>query len=197
MIAGLLRQAIKAASNGAALALAFLPAALSGFGRVSSVFSGFGQAFSLVPGLPGNYLRIAYYHLTLRECALNSRVSFGTFFSKSSCTIGPSVYIGAWCNFGDCRIGERTQIGDHVQILSGRKQHGRDAKGRILTADHKAFRPVSVGKDCWIGAAALVMEDIGDGTTVGAGAVVTKPVPENQTVVGNPAKPLPKRDELV
>jgi acetyltransferase-like isoleucine patch superfamily enzyme len=187
-IVTLLRQALKAALQGLTL-VAVLPfAALAGFGRFSSVFQGFAQLAALMPGLLGDYLRVSYYILALRKCSLHSRVSFGSFFAQSSATVGRGVYIGAYCVLGACDIGERTQIASHVQILSGRHQHVRGADGRISGSNEGEFRPVMIGADCWIGASAIVMADIGPGTTVGAGAVVTQPVPMNVVAVGNPAR---------
>jgi virginiamycin A acetyltransferase len=165
-------------------------AALTGFGRFSSTFQGFAQVFSLVPGLIGDYLRIAFYFWTLRECSLHSRISFGSFFSYSSAVVCEDVYIGPYCVLGNCEIGERTQIASHVQILSGRHQHRRDTDGRILGANQKEFGRITIGKDCWIGAAAIIMADVGSGSTIGAGAVVTRVVASNIVAVGNPARPL-------
>ncbi len=53
---------------------------------------------------------------------------------------------------------------------------------------------VTVGKRSFIGAGAVVKQGvtIGDDVIVGAGAVVVKDIPDNITVVGNPAKPLVK-----
>jgi acetyltransferase-like isoleucine patch superfamily enzyme len=183
-----MKPALKAIANGFSLLLLFLPAACSGFGRNPTVFSFFGQWVSLFPGLPGNYLRIAYYSLTLRKCPLDSRISFGTFLNRSGSVIGKGVYIGSWCTFGQCEIGDRTQIGDHVQIPSGRRQHARDEESRIRGSDQGSFGTVVIGEDCWIGSGAIVMENIGPRSTVGAGAVVTKPVPADTVVVGNPAR---------
>ncbi len=50
--------------------------------------------------------------------------------------------------------------------------------------------PVRIGKNCWIGAGALVMPGvtIGDNTVIGAGSVVTKDIPSNVVAVGNPCR---------
>jgi acetyltransferase-like isoleucine patch superfamily enzyme len=185
-----LRRALKALIQGLSLVVTFSFAALTGFGRFSSPFQGFAQVFSLLPGLIGDYVRIAFYFWTLRECSLHSRVSFGSFFSYSSAVVCEDVYIGPYCVLGNCEIGERTQIASHVQILSGRHQHRRDTDGRILGANEKEFGRVVIGNDCWIGAAAIIMADVGSGSTIGAGAVVTRVVASKTVAVGNPARPL-------
>ena len=160
------------------------------FGRFAAGFTFSAHAAALAPGLVGDYLRAAFYSLTLARCPAEVRISFGSFFSDSSACIGAKTYIGAYCVIGRAIIGERTQIASHVQILSGRRQHPRDEEGRILGSAEGVFEQVRIGSDCWIGAGAIVMADVGDRSTVGAGAVVTREVPENVVVVGNPAKVL-------
>jgi virginiamycin A acetyltransferase len=183
-----MRRAVKSIIQGVTLLIAAPFAALAGFGRFARMFEVFGQLISQVPGLPGDYLRVSYYFLTLRRSSLHSRVSFGSFFAQSPTTVGKGVYIGCYCVLGVCEIGDRTQIASHVQVLSGRHQHTRLPDGRISGADEKTFQPVSIGADCWIGASAIIMADIGSGSTIGAGAVVTRPVPASSVAVGNPAR---------
>lgn len=50
--------------------------------------------------------------------------------------------------------------------------------------------PVHIGKNCWIGAGALIMPgvSIGDNTVIGAGSVVTGDIPPNVVAVGNPCR---------
>lgn len=52
--------------------------------------------------------------------------------------------------------------------------------------------PVHIGKNCWIGAGAIIVPGvtIGDNTVIGAGSVVTKDIPANVVAVGNPCKVL-------
>ena len=47
---------------------------------------------------------------------------------------------------------------------------------------------VTIGRDTWIGDRAVVMADVGEHCVVGAGAVVTRPVPDYAIVVGSPAR---------
>jgi acetyltransferase-like isoleucine patch superfamily enzyme len=47
---------------------------------------------------------------------------------------------------------------------------------------------VVVGEDTWIGSGAIVMADIGRGSIIGAGAVVTNAVPDNVMAAGVPAR---------
>lgn len=52
--------------------------------------------------------------------------------------------------------------------------------------------PVHIGKNCWIGAGAIVVPGvtIGDNVVIGAGSVVTKDIPSNVVAVGNPCRVL-------
>ncbi len=59
--------------------------------------------------------------------------------------------------------------------------------------------PIHIGRNCWLGAGAIVMPGvtIGDNTVIGAGSVVTKDIPANVVAVGNPCKvlrPIGERD---
>jgi virginiamycin A acetyltransferase len=166
---------------------------LTDFGRIGWLFRVFAQSFALIPGLPGDYLRVGYYVWTLRDCSVHSRVSFGSFFARSSAVVGKGVYVGTYCVLGGCKIGDRTQIASHVQVLGGQHQHERSADGRIMGADERVFTLVTIGEDCWIGASAILMADIGSRSTIGAGAVVTRQIPADVVAVGNPARVLKGR----
>jgi serine O-acetyltransferase len=78
-------------------------------------------------------------------------------------------------------IGETTIIGDDVTIYQGVTLGG--------TGKGKGQRHPTIGNNVVIGAGAIVLGNItiGDGARVGAGAVVTKAVPADTTVVGNPS----------
>jgi acetyltransferase-like isoleucine patch superfamily enzyme len=177
------------------LAIAFLPALLSGFGRFKPLYTFFSHACALGPGLAGDYLRTAFYHLTLTSFPMDSRVSFGSFFAHPGVQVGSGVYIGSYCVLGRTNIGAGTQIASGVQVLSGRQQHVRDEKGRISGAEKGHFQVVTIGVQCWIGAGAIVMADVGAHSTVGAGSIVTSPIPPWSVAVGNPARVIKTRDD--
>ena len=178
----------KLVMRGVFLVLAFLPAACSGFGSWKTIYLMFAQAFALGPGILGDYLRIAFYRMTLTGCASSSRISFGSYFAHPEAQLGESVYIGSYCVIGRAEIGENTQIATAVQILSGRGQHVRDEVGRISGSDSSRFVTVKIGANCWIGAAAIVMADVGAGSTIGAGSVVTREIPSGCVATGVPAR---------
>jgi acetyltransferase-like isoleucine patch superfamily enzyme len=160
-------------------------AALSGFGRMEGVYTLFAHATALIPGVVGDYLRAAYYAMTLTSCALDFRIGFGSYFAHPQATVAPEVGIGAYCVLGRVNLGERCGLASSVQILSGPNPHVRDAVGRIRPG---RLAEVNIGADCWIGAAAIVMADVGPRSTIAAGAVVGTPVPADATAAGNPAR---------
>ena len=104
-------------------------------------------------------------------------------------SLGKGVFLNFNCIILDVvqvTIGDRTQIGPGVQILTA--DHPRDPARR--RAGLEFGRPVKIGADVWIGGGAIVLPGvtIGDEAIVGAGAVVTRDVPAGVTVVGNPAR---------
>ncbi len=177
----------KRLANAIARILVFPAACLAGFGRWHEPYLFFAHTMALMPGIPGNYLRAAYYAFTRTSVGSDCHISFGSFFAHSGASIGDRVGIGAYCVLGQVDIGEGTLFASLVQVLSGRKQHRRDEDGH-LTDEGRVFRRISIGEHCWIGGGAIIMADIGAKATVGSGAVVTQEVPEGATVSGNPAR---------
>jgi acetyltransferase-like isoleucine patch superfamily enzyme len=183
-----MRSLLKSIFNAVALVFVFPLALVSGFGRLEALYVLGAQGLAIYPGLIGDYLRTAYYHLTLEHYPLNSRIQFGSFFAHSQARVGRGVYIGSYCILGRTFIGDRSQIASGVQILSGKQQHGRDVEGRLLGSEHGSFESIVIGCDCWIGAGAIVMAPIGNQATIGASSVVTSPIPAGSVAVGNPAR---------
>jgi acetyltransferase-like isoleucine patch superfamily enzyme len=181
-----MRKLLKACVNGVSLVFAFVPALLSGFGRARPVYTFFVHAYATVPGGIGDYLRGAYYYMTLEDFSLSSRVSFGSFFAHPEAKVGERVYIGSYCIVGRATIGDGTLFASGVQVLSGQHQHTRSGETESFSGGE--FVQINIGADSWIGASAIVMADVGSRTTVGAGSVVTRPVPDDCVAVGNPAR---------
>ncbi|MBO1079818.1 sugar O-acetyltransferase [Roseomonas haemaphysalidis] len=109
-------------------------------------------------------------------------------------SIGEGVFLNFNCVILDVvevTIGDRTQIGPGVQILAA--DHPRDPETRATGLEFG--RPVRIGRNCWIGAGAIILPgvSIGDDALIGAGSVVTRDVPAGATAFGNPARPRPAR----
>jgi virginiamycin A acetyltransferase len=52
---------------------------------------------------------------------------------------------------------------------------------------------VTIGRDSWIGDRAVIMADVGKHCVIGAGAVVTKPIPDYAVATGVPARVVKSR----
>lgn len=127
---------------------------------------------------------------------------FGSF-GQGSWIEGPiranwacNTYWGSKCyaNFnlvlvddGRIDIGDHTMFGPNVTIVT---------TGHTIRPDIRAYGtpqftvPVSIGRNVWIGAGAIVMPGvtIGDNTVVGAGSLVTKDIPSDVVAYGHPCK---------
>ncbi|EAQ98941.1 acyltransferase [Congregibacter litoralis] len=156
-------------------------------------FAACSQFLSLFPGKTGSYLRVAFYRMAMRSCAEDTYIGFGTLFSQRDTVIGSGVYIGPQCNIGSCHIGKDTLIASGVHIMSGTGQHRFDDLETPIRDQGGQFDMISIGEDCWIGNAALVMADVGDGSVIGAGSVVTKDVDPMSIAAGHPARVLRSR----
>jgi maltose O-acetyltransferase len=104
-------------------------------------------------------------------------------------TLGKNVYLKAGCTILDSAkvaIGDGAMLGPAVQIYCA--EHHLDPAPRAQGIE--IAKPVTIGRDVWIGGGAILLAGItiGDGAIVGAGSVVTRDVPPGLTVVGNPAR---------
>jgi len=154
---------------------------------------GSSQTLSLIPGIVGQYLRRAFLMQVLAECHQSVVVEFGTLFSQAGARLAENVYIGPRCQLGLVHIGKDTLVGPAVHVPSGGKTHGTADPTRPIREQEHRRSVVRIGDGAWIGSAAIVMADVGHGTVVGAGAVVTKPLPDMVVAVGVPAHVVRRR----
>ena len=152
------------------------------------LFAGQGQWLSLIPGKLGSYVRIAYYHMTLKHCPNDGYIGFGSFFSHPEVELGTGYYIGAYCIIGMSKIGNHTTIGSGVHILSGKKQHGYREIGKPIQEQERIFKTINIGENCWIGNNAVILEDLGQQNVVGAGSVVAIYFGDYVILAGNPSR---------
>ena len=124
---------------------------------------------------------------------MENRIGFGSYFAHSCADVAPHAAVGDGCLLGMVTLGERALIGARVQILSGSRQHARDSEGKLTLEGH--FDMVHIGADSWIGAGAVVMADVGQRTTVAAGSVIFRKVPDDVAVAGNPARVIDERKD--
>jgi maltose O-acetyltransferase len=106
-------------------------------------------------------------------------------------TMGRKVFFNFNCVVLDCA---QVTIGDNVLFAPG---------VQIYTATHpisaterrqwlESAKPITIGSDVWVGGGAILCPGvtIGDRSVIGAGSVVTRDVPSDVIVAGNPARVL-------
>jgi len=159
--------------------------ALAGDQRAIASWS---QTMAVLPGLTGAYARRAFYRSVLAEVEDDCLIGFGVLFSHPQTRIGRGVYIGPYAVLGKVTIERDVLIGSQVSITNGAKQHGIERLDVPIREQPGHWPRVTIGEDSWLGDRAIVMASVGRHCVVGAGAVVTKPVPDYAIVVGNPAR---------
>lgn len=85
-------------------------------------------------------------------------------------------------------VGDYTMFGPNVVVATA----GHPILPELREKAYQYNFPVHIGKNCWIGAGAIIVPGvtIGDNTVIGAGSVVTKDIPANVIAVGNPCRVL-------
>ena len=154
---------------------------------------GSSQLLALVPGLPGIYLRRAFLQFALASCAASVTVEFGTLFSQAGARLDDHVYVGPGCHLGLVHLERDVLLAAGVHVPSGGATHGTEDVETPIRDQPGARTLVRVGEGAWIGSAAVILADVGRHSVVGAGAVVTKPLPDYVVAAGVPAKVIRSR----
>lgn len=144
----------------------------------------------------GNFLRPA----RLRFRGGNVKISPTAFFKfPGQISIGHNTFINHHCNIwaapgGPIMIGDDVLLGPGVCVIAS--NHGIHA-GELIRMQEGEDAPIVIGNDVWIGANACVLAgvEIGAGSVIGAGAVVTRNLPPNTVCAGVPAKVIRTRTE--
>lgn len=143
------------------------------------------------------------------DVKLGKNVTLSRFINLYGCEIGDETKIGAFVEIQkNARVGQRCKISSHSFICEGveiednvfighnvtftndRYPRACDVNGSLQTqADWKLER-TAIRKGASIGSGSTILSNltIGENAMVGAGSVVTKSVPANAIVVGNPAR---------
>lgn len=125
----------------------------------------------------------------------NSARIMGPLYSHCKLTIGHNTFVGTQFRCegnGSVIIGDDCDIAPQVTILTGTHMIGNKERraGKGITTD------VIIGNGTWICAKSCILPGIkiGNGCIIGAGAVVTKDVPDNHKALGVPARNIPIED---
>lgn len=155
-------------------------------------------------GLLGKYSRISSTDASGRQQILEellAHVGSGVwvetpFFCDYGCNIriGDNCFVNYNCVFLDCNLitlGNNVLIGPAVHLytathpLASEERIQHDESGYVTRA-----LPITIGNNVWIGGGAIVMPGItiGSYSTVGAGSIVTRDIPERCFAAGNPCR---------
>lgn len=110
---------------------------------------------------------------------------------------GRFVHFGknVYANFGltmvddtEIFVGDGTMFGPNVILATA----GHPILPVLREKQYQFNMSIHIGKNCWLGAGAVVLPGvtIGDNSVIGAGSVVTKDIPAGVVAVGNPCKVL-------
>ena len=152
------------------------------------------------------YNKKCFNEINMRSRLLKKLINTeGNFWIKPPfyCDYGYNIFIGknVMLNYGcvildvcPVKIGEHTLIGPNTHIYTA--CHCLDPKKRLNDIEYG--KAVTIGKNVWIGGNCCILAGITikDNAVIGAGSVVTKDVPANVVVAGNPAKIIKTIDEI-
>lgn len=157
------------------------------------IYSTFGQIFPAahyaVFGRIGKRVRAFAGKLILTKCGNNVNIYPGASFS-SKVELGDNSDIGLRCRLnGKVVIGQNVIMGPEVLMYTVNHNTSRTDVA-IKYQGTTEMKPIYIGDDSWICARAIILQGvhIGKGCVIGAGAVVTKDVPDYTIAAGNPAR---------
>ena len=136
-----------------------------------------------------------YIHLGKNDI-LSERVYLDTEHEGGYMEFGEWVYLGTGTTcFGHwgLEIGDNSLLAQNITITP--YSHIFDDPNKRIWDQGGHSKKVTIGKDCYLGMGVCVMYsgDIGDGSVIGAGSTVVKPIPAYCVAVGTPAKVIKKR----
>lgn len=138
----------------------------------------------------GTYIHIGKNNYLCERVYLDTEHEGGYF------DFGEWVYLGTgttcFGHFG-LEIGDNSLLAQNITITP--YSHIFDDPDKRIWDQGGHSKKVTIGKDCYLGMGVCVMYsgDIGDGSVIGAGSTVVKPIPPYCVAVGTPAKVIKKR----
>jgi len=131
--------------------------------------------------------------VNLYGCAVGDNTKIGAFVEiQKNATVGRRCKISSHSFICEgVTIEDRVFIGHGVTFINDKVPRATNSKGQLQTEGDWKPSPVIVRRGASIGSGATILSGItiGERAVVGAGAVVTKDVPADTTVLGNPAAP--------
>ena len=125
----------------------------------------------------------------LLSCGNNVNIEKNALFGPEV-SLGTNSGIGVNCElYGPVTIGDNVMMGPEVIVYTNGHCFGR-TDITMIEQGLTEKKPVTIGNDVWIGRRVMIMPGvkIGDGCVIGAGAVVTKDIPDYTVACGVPAK---------
>ena len=140
-------------------------------------------------------LRSHFVSNYLKKCGRNLRVKKGAEISPNA-EVGSDSELGTRCMIqSHCFIGSNVIMGPDVKIYS--RNHIYENLDQPIQLQGKRQYSTKIGNEVWIGANVIILAgtNVGNHAIVGAGSIVTKDIPKNAIVGGNPAKIIKFRNE--
>jgi len=156
------------------------------------------QSTSIFGGKFWRKFRSAIASGMLKKTGHNINIERGAMIGAGKqIEIGDNSGIGVDCIVTRAIIGKNVMMG--LQVIFIGQNHSFDRTDiPIMQQGRTSSEPIIIGDDVWIGYRAILMPGvrIGNGVVIGAGAVVTKDVPDYAIVGGVPAKIIRFRNEF-